>query len=85
MRCCGRREEVKKRLLTAEANRALFEQLDRDMERRIVSLARLMEALPETGQSKELTAYITLCLCHIKRRCNLFFLARQGKRSLERS
>ena len=26
-----------------------------------------------------LTAYITLCLCHIKRRCNLFFLARQGE------
>lgn len=71
--------EVKKRLLTAEANRTLFEQLDRDMERRIISLARLMEALPETGQSKELTAYITLCLCHIKRRCNLFFLARQGE------
>ena len=26
-----------------------------------------------------MTAYITLCLCHIKRRCNLFFLARQGE------
>lgn len=71
--------EVKKRLLTAETNRALFEQLDCDMERRIVSLVRLMEALPETEQSKALTAYITLCLCHIKRRCNLFFLARQGE------
>lgn len=71
--------EVKKRLLTSEANRALFEQLDRDMERRIVSLVRLIETLPETGQSKGLTAYITLCLCHIKRRCNLFFLARQGE------
>ena len=69
--------EVKKRLLTAETNRALFEQLDRDMERRISSLARLIETLPETEQSKGLTAYITLCLCHIKRRCNLFFLARQ--------
>ena len=26
-----------------------------------------------------MTAYIVLCLCHIKRRCNLFFLARQGE------
>ena len=29
--------EVKKRLLAAETNRALFEQLDQDMERRITS------------------------------------------------
>ena len=71
--------EVKKRLLAAEANRALFEQLDRDMERRIVSLANLIETLPEAECPGNLTAYITLCLCHIKRRCNLFFLARQGE------
>ena len=71
--------EVKKRLLTAEANRALFEQLDRDMERRVTSLAHLIEMLPEAEHPRTLTAYITLCLCHIKRRCNLFFLARQGE------
>ncbi|RHR11049.1 hypothetical protein DWX58_00885 [Pseudoflavonifractor sp. AF19-9AC] len=71
--------EVKKRLLAAEANRALFEQLDRDMERRIASLSHLIEALPEEARPGNLTAYITLCLCHIKRRCNLFFLARQGE------
>ena len=74
------REEgvVKKRLLAAETNRTMFEQLDRDMERRIQTLGRLIEALPETPHPRDLTAYITLCLCHIKRRCNLFFLARQG-------
>ena len=71
--------EVKKRLLAAEANRALFEQLDRDMEYRIASLAHLIEALPEAEHPGNLTAYITLCLCHIKCRCNLFFLARQGE------
>lgn len=70
--------EVKKRLLAAETNRTMFEQLDRDMERRIQTLGRLIEALPETPHPRDLTAYITLCLCHIKRRCNLFFLARQG-------
>ena len=70
--------DVKKRLLAAETNRAMFEQLDRDMERRIQTLGRLIEALPETPHPRDLTAYITLCLCHIKRRCNLFFLARQG-------
>ncbi len=71
--------EVKKRLLTAEANRALFEQLDRDMERRIRSLTSLIETLQETEHPEGLTAFITLSLCHIKRRCNLFFLARQGQ------
>lgn len=71
--------EVKKRLLAAETNRALFEQLDQDMERRITSLAHLIETLPEAEHPRNLTAYITLCLCHIKRRMNLFFLARQGK------
>ena len=71
--------EVKKRLMTAEANRSLFEQLDRDMEQRVASLTRLIKTLPKTDKPKGLTAYITLCLCHIKRRCNLFFLARQGE------
>lgn len=70
--------DVKKRLLAAETNRAMFEQLDRDMEHRIQTLGRLIETLPETPHPRGLTAYITLCLCHIKRRCNLFFLARQG-------
>lgn len=70
--------EIKKRLMTVEANRSLFEQLDRDMEQRVASLTRLIKTLPKTDKPKGLTAYITLCLCHIKRRCNLFFLARQG-------
>ena len=70
--------DVKKRLLAAETNRTMFEQLDRDMERRIQTLGRLIEALPDAPHPRDLTAYITLCLCHIKRRCNLFFLARQG-------
>ena len=71
--------EVKKRLLIAETKRDLFEQLDRDMERDIASLVRLIGTLSETEHPRNLTAYITLCLCHIKRRCNLFFLARQGE------
>ena len=49
------------------------------MERDIASLVRLIGTLSETEHPRNLTAYITLCLCHIKRRCNLFFLARQGE------
>lgn len=71
--------EIKKHLLTAETNQALFEQLDRDIECRIASLTRLIENLPKVERSRNSTAYITLCLCHIKRRCNLFFLVHQGE------
>ena len=71
--------EVKKRLIMAETNKALFEQLDQDMECRITSLTNLIDTLPQAEHPRELIAYITLCLCHIKRRCNLFFLARQGE------
>ena len=71
--------EVKRRLMSAEANRALFEQLDRDMEQRVSSLAGLIKSLPEAEQPRDAAAYIILCLCHIKRRCNLFFLACQGE------
>ena len=39
----------------------------------------LSENPTETQHAKNLTAYITLCLCHIKRRCNLFFLAHLGE------
>lgn len=60
--------EVKRRLMTAEANRALFEQLDRDMEQRVSSLAGLIKSLPEEERQRDVTAFITLCLCHIKRR-----------------
>lgn len=72
-------EEVKRRLLAVEANRNLFEHLDHDMKCRMTSLINLIETLPKSENRRELTAYITLCLCHIKRRCNLFFLARQGE------
>lgn len=74
--------EVKKRLLMAETSRQLFEQLDLDMERRVEALAHLIETLPKSQEHREATAYITLCLCHIKRRCNLFFLVRQGEQLL---
>ena len=70
-------EEIKKRLMAAETKRDLFEQLNCDIEHRITALSREIEKLPETGCPKGTTAYIALCLCHIKRRCNLFFLDRQ--------
>ncbi len=49
------------------------------MERRIRTLEHLIETFPGTEHPHERTACITLCLCHIKRRCNMFFLARQGE------
>ena len=72
-------EEVKKRLLIAETNQTLFEHLDRDMESRINALSDLIESIKDEEYSEDMVAYVTLCLCHTKRRCNLFFLAYQGE------
>ena len=75
-------EEVKKRLLKAEANCKLFEHLEHDMESRISALVELVDDKSQAEQVNESIAYITLCLCHIKRRCNLFFMACQGNKLL---
>ncbi len=75
-------EEVKKRLLQAETNRKLFEHLERDMESRINALVELVDGQSQIKQANESIALIILCLCHIKRRCNLFFLACQGNKLL---
>ena len=75
-------EEVKKRLLQAEANCKLFEHLERDMKSRISALVDLVDDKSQFEQVNESIAYITLCLCHIKRRCNLFFMACQGNKLL---
>ena len=71
--------EAKRRLLAAEAKAALFDELERELPRRVSVLAQLIQSLPQAEDRQRQTAYITLCLCHIKRRYNLFFLTRQGE------
>lgn len=71
--------EAKRRLLAAEAKAELYDELEREIPRRVSALARLIQSLPQAEDHQRQTAYITLCLCHIKRRYNLFFLTRQGE------
>lgn len=71
--------EAKRRLLAAEAKAELYDELEREIPRRVSVLARLIQSLPQAEDHQRQTAYITLCLCHIKRRYNLFFLTRQGE------
>ena len=71
--------EAKRRLLAAEAKATLFDELERELPRRVSVLAQLIQSLPQVEDRQRQTAYITLCLCHIKRRYNLFFLTRQGE------
>ena len=71
--------EAKRRLLAAEAKAELFDELEREIPRRVSVLARLIQSLSQAEDRQRQIAYITLCLCHIKRRYNLFFLTRQGE------
>ena len=71
--------EAKRRLLAAEAKAELYDELEREIPRRVSVLARLIQSLPQAEDHQRQTAYITLCLCHIKRRYNLFFLTRQSE------
>lgn len=71
--------EAKRRLLAAEAKSALFDELEQEIPRRVSVLAQLIQSLPQAEDHQKQIAYITLCLCHIKRRYNLFFLTRQGE------
>lgn len=71
--------EAKRRLLAAEAKAELYDELEQEIPRRVSVLARLIQLLPQAEDHQRQTAYITLCLCHIKRRYNLFFLTRQGE------
>lgn len=71
--------EAKRRLLAAEAKATLFDELERELPRRVSVLVQLIQSLPQVEDRQRQTAYITLCLCHIKRRYNLFFLTRQGE------
>ena len=71
--------EAKRRLLAAEAKAELYDELEQEIPRRVSVLARLIQSLPQAEDHQRQTAYITLCLCHIKRRYNLFFLTRQSE------
>ena len=71
-------EQVRRQKITAQVNAQLFRMLEQDIAEKTDALARAVRSLPDCDDRERQLSYITLLLCHIKRRCNLFFLAQQG-------
>jgi len=72
-------ERIKSRLASAEARTALFAELEAEIEKKSSRLLELIENLPsEEDAYRRRAAELTLLLCYIKRRCNLFFREREA-------
>ena len=70
-------ERIRRRLESAEAKTSIFTQLETEINKKTAILSGLIENLPEDKICQAGVAEITLLLCYIKRRCNLFFRQRE--------
>ena len=71
--------EIRRRKLASEVKAQLFSSLEGEIREKTQELSEAIRELPQSPDKEKHTAYLTLLLCHIKRRCNLFFLAEEGK------
>ena len=71
-------EEIRHRKIAADIKTRLFDLLEKDIEDKTQELSRKIHELSVTEDKQRQISYIILLLCHIKRRCNLFFIAQEG-------
>ena len=72
-------ERNKSRLASHKARSALFAELEAEIRKKNRQLAEKIQALSEDEHYQQQIAEITLLLCYIKRRCNLFFREREAE------
>ena len=70
--------QVSGRLALVEARSTLFSELEAEIETKTLLLSHLITALPTYDDKRFQMARVTLLLCYIKRRCNLFFRERES-------
>ena len=70
-------ERIRSRLAAAEERVALTTALTLENEKKTLQLSAMIDALPNEGGHPAHIAAITMLLCYIKRRCNLFFRERE--------
>jgi len=72
-------EEKTKQAVQAEIEKtALMEQLETEIYGHTIRLATMIEQLESNVDKEKATARVTVLLCYIKRRCNLFFREKEG-------
>lgn len=74
-----KKSEVRSRMLRAEEKSRLFTQLEEEIAGKTELLSQKIRELPqvEGKDHHRAVAGITMLLCYIKRRCNLFFMERE--------
>ena len=72
-------EQINSKRIYAEERMALVSELESEIEHQVKNLAELIQSLPEYEEKQAKIANITLLLCFIKRRCNLFFRQRESE------
>ena len=73
-------ERNKSRLASHKARTALFTELEAEIRKKNRQLAEKIQVLSEDEHYQQQISEITLLLCYIKRRCNLFFREREAER-----
>ena len=71
-------ERIKRAIDEEKANAQLYEQLEAEIARYTIRLSTMIEQLENEADRAKATARITLLLCYIKRRCNLFFREKEA-------
>ena len=72
-RILSREEAARERMLKAEERETVYAHLEQEIRGRTEKLSDMIRALPGKADQRLEKARITLLLCFIKRRCNLYF------------
>ena len=74
-----KKQQILHQKVAGEVSDRLFQDLEADIDDKVRELSSAVRTLPQGPGRERGIAYITLLLCHIKRRCNLFFLSQEGQ------
>ena len=78
-RLLRKEEAVRRENLASKVKSRIYDQMETDIQEESAELSELIRLLNEEKDSETYRALLPVVLCHLKRKCNLFFLAREGK------
>ena len=71
--------QIRRQKISLDVRTRLFCQLENDIREETEELSCLIHELPASPHRQQQISYLPLLLCHMKRKCNLFFLSREGE------
>ena len=70
--------QIKREKVVSEIKNQLFDQLEQEIAPESQEISRVIQSLSQAPDRKKEISCLPLLLCHLKRKCNLFFLSREG-------